>query len=778
MAFLDISQGDSIEVTGSEEGDDGSVSDITTCLTDEVTNVSCFEIKWDSMTPSWKGIRIEIPIDPADVDTGETMQIRVILESTMAAGKITIAPYTDSNSISNTNAILGPEMAGAGTYDHDLTAALIGDLGDLGGKFALRLYSTEAEATKPKVAEIDYDITESSGDATGEPTGAEISGDAGAPASVTTDQILDATGAEISGDAGTVTFEESRDQVSQFGAFGSHGLPIPSYGAFTHGGGTSATGEPSGAAIAGEAGTVTVTGDVNVTLTGAEISGDAGTVTPNVDVNVSITGAESAGEAQAPASVTTDQILDATGAEISGDAGTVIPNVDVNISITGAESAGEAGTVTAEADVNVSLTGAEISGDAGTVTAVIPDVVVPITGAASAGEAGTVIPNVDVNVSITGAAVAGEAGTIAAKSAFGKLSPTGLVARPYGSFEKQVLLSGAQAAAAAGVVSVVVTTTAIQLGPHGLTSKPRKFGISGVSDVNAFVTGAQIQGQAADPDSSHATIYTDGEEIEAQAGTVIADAIKDEVAFVTGAEAAAEAGTVVSAVNVSPILTGAEIVGQAGETTPIPTGGAIATPLGAGMVAEAGAVTVTAIQSPFVAITGAKIDAQAAEVGLDTNFDVSVLVYSGTILGEAGTVVFGDDVVSEEEEVEEPSGGWAALNRYQGYKQVSRRKKRRRKKLLEEVQKIEAKVDREIAELLHARMAKEARVQELLELEALITETISERELLLAKMYNERVAVAYARAAVQGNFSALEAFEREMDRAEEEEFFLLIAMLE
>jgi hypothetical protein len=40
----------------------------------------------------------------------------------------------------------------------------------------------------------------------------------------------------------------------------------------------------------------------------------------------------------------------------------------------------------------------------------------------------------------------------------------------------------------------------------------------------------------------------------------------------------------------------------------------------------------------------------------------------------------------------------------------------------------------------------------------------------------ERVGGAYLRALEQGNFSSLQAFEREMERAREEEEFLLLAI--
>ena len=125
------------------------------------------------------------------------------------------------------------------------------------------------------------------------------------------------------------------------------------------------------------------------------------------------------------------------------------------------------------------------------------------------------------------------------------------------------------------------------------------------------------------------------------------------------------------------------------------------------------------------------------------------------------------------EEEERPAGGYGALNWYDGYRQ----KKRKRKKELEKaIAEIEDEVDRLIAIELHKDLETERHEQELAELEALISETYSEAQLAAAQAISNRVAKAYTRAALQGNYSAIEAFEREMERAREEEEFLLLAM--
>jgi hypothetical protein len=126
---------------------------------------------------------------------------------------------------------------------------------------------------------------------------------------------------------------------------------------------TSSTAFLIGAAIAGEAGTVTAEPLSDVSITGAEISGDAGEVfgAPGISAPVS-------------------------GAEISVDAGTVTPNVDVNVNVTGGQIqflASEVGVDT-PVDLSAIVTGAEISADAGTAASSNTNVVI----------SGTILPSV------------------------------------------------------------------------------------------------------------------------------------------------------------------------------------------------------------------------------------------------------------------------------------------------------------------------------------------------------------------------------------------------
>jgi hypothetical protein len=130
-----------------------------------------------------------------------------------------------------------------------------------------------------------------------------------------------------------------------------------------------------------------------------------------------------------------------------------------------------------------------------------------------------------------------------------------------------------------------------------------------------------------------------------------------------------------------------------------------------------------------------------------------------------------------QQQVEQPSGGWWAFNVQ--YEQELRRRrllKEKQDELDEQSQEIQAAVDREIAILLRQQEAKDLKRAELERLRNLAS-AVSAREAEV--QYGERVAKALDRAIKQGNFSALEALDRELQRARsDEEFFLMaVAML-
>ena len=123
-----------------------------------------------------------------------------------------------------------------------------------------------------------------------------------------------------------------------------------------------------------------------------------------------------------------------------------------------------------------------------------------------------------------------------------------------------------------------------------------------------------------------------------------------------------------------------------------------------------------------------------------------------------------------------PTGGWIFLSMFDAFRQKKVEDEEERKKKLKSISEIDNDLDREIAQRLQKDLQQEDRERELQRLERLVAQSFSNQDLPLARAYNERVAKAFARVAVQKNFSAIEALEREMERAREEEEILLLAL--
>ena len=115
---------------------------------------------------------------------------------------------------------------------------------------------------------------------------------------------------------------------------------------------------------------------------------------------------------------------------------------------------------------------------------------------------------------------------------------------------------------------------------------------------------------------------------------------------------------------------------------------------------------------------------------------------------------------------------WDFSNKYDSYreKQQVRREKQGAPNDLKGT-------DAEIARLMHKDMAREARDQEIGELTSMVQSSYSDNDLEQAQQYSGKVAKAYTKAAEKGSFAAVEQFEREMERAKEEDDFLLLAIL-
>jgi len=123
-----------------------------------------------------------------------------------------------------------------------------------------------------------------------------------------------------------------------------------------------------------------------------------------------------------------------------------------------------------------------------------------------------------------------------------------------------------------------------------------------------------------------------------------------------------------------------------------------------------------------------------------------------------------------------PTGGWSGRDWYDPYRTRKDRDDERRRQANAEIKDLQG-IDGDIARLMHKKIDRDDRNAEIAELERLVAKSYSKEQATEAKVYNERVAKAYVRAALQANFSALEAFEREMEQAREEEDFLVLAMM-
>lgn len=172
----------------------------------------------------------------------------------------------------------------------------------------------------------------------------------------------------------------------------------------------------------------------------------------------------------------------------------------------------------------------------------------------------------------------------------------------------------------------------------------------------------------------------------------------------------------------------------------------------------------TVVTITLTAVAGYSIDSD--EVGAVI---VPATALSGGNALNAGTFTVSDDVQPVDSQF---SGGYGALNAYNAWRQRKRRRDEERKRLLEQLEDIEDELDREIAELIHSD--DEPEVEELREI---VVNAFSDADAELVRDYSERVSKAFIRAATQQNYSALMAFHREMDRAMEEEEFLLMSVL-
>jgi hypothetical protein len=193
-----------------------------------------------------------------------------------------------------------------------------------------------------------------------------------------------------------------------------------------------------------------------------------------------------------------------------------------------------------------------------------------------------------------------------------------------------------------------------------------------------------------------------------------------------------------------------------------------------------GTVTVPDVVGETQAAGAAELE--GAGFAVSVTYEYSDSVPEGEIISQAptggaeaasgstvGIVVSGGVRPAEEESG--GSGGYGFANLYEIELQRRRRRKKEREALEQATEQIEDTTDREIAQLLRIQEAKDEKRKELQRLAEIIRQNA---DIEAAKQYGAKVAKAYERALMQGNFSALQALDRELKKARDEEEALLL----
>ena len=121
-------------------------------------------------------------------------------------------------------------------------------------------------------------------------------------------------------------------------------------------------------------------------------------------------------------------------------------------------------------------------------------------------------------------------------------------------------------------------------------------------------------------------------------------------------------------------------------------------------------------------------------------------------------------------EPEQPTGGFFLDFDRELFR---RRKEERERDELEETSKaIQDELEREIALEFRKKESETARIDELRRL----NEIVREHQETIRENLNQRVIVAAERSLKQGNFSAMEALDRELKKVKEEELFIIQAL--
>jgi hypothetical protein len=204
--------------------------------------------------------------------------------------------------------------------------------------------------------------------------------------------------------------------------------------------------------------------------------------------------------------------------------------------------------------------------------------------------------------------------------------------------------------------------------------------------------------------------------------------------------------------------------------------------VGMGAGTAVGLVEVPDVVGETQAAGTAELEADGFVVAVETAYSPTIaagLIISqdptgGTFAPSGSTVTITVSLGPQPVSDEQPTGGWLFLNSYDAELRRRRAIAKKRRELEEETERIEDELDRNIAQLMREQEAIDEKRDNLKRLAELAKQNA---DIEAAKQYSERVATAYARALAQGNFSALEALDRELQRAREEDDFLLSSLM-
>ncbi len=145
-----ITKVESWTALGYDQDDLALDTDVTACMTDGETGVSCDEYK--EGTTNCK-VEIDIGVPPSAITS---LRVRFFLTEMHNVGNNALLPYIDANSVSTVNEVVKAYDTSGVWVEHVCSAEFIAQLADIGGKCYVRLGSPDT--AKSKLGEVEIDV--------------------------------------------------------------------------------------------------------------------------------------------------------------------------------------------------------------------------------------------------------------------------------------------------------------------------------------------------------------------------------------------------------------------------------------------------------------------------------------------------------------------------------------------------------------------------------------------------------------------------------------------